>query len=475
VKLLKSLAITTRSLLTNKLRSALSKLRAITKRSFLIKKWRSLLKSLAVTKRSLLAGRLRSALLEALTIAVRSLMANRLRSALTMLGIIIGVGAVITLMSVGEGAQAAITSTFEQMGTNVLYVMSTSSEEGGMMAVQYGQMTPNLTLDDAEALESIPSVTAVASVNENYVEVTAGGENKTAIIHGATPEYQEVYKYPVASGEFFSNRDVALRNTVVVLGSQVAEDLFGDEDPIVQRVKIKGKRFDIIGVLEPKGGAIMGISMDDIVVTPITTFQTRLFTQQTARGEDAVQSIALTVASADAIDDVRGEVEDILRYRHRIDADEDDDFTVVSMEQMLGQLQQVLGIFTIVLGAIASISLLVGGIGIMNIMLVSVTERTREIGIRKAVGAKRRDILIQFLLEAAVLSLLGGAIGIIGGWMLAFLISLIDIGGTNLHSVVSLNIVILAVTVSVIIGLASGVYPALRAAKLNPIDALRYG
>ncbi len=412
---------------------------------------------------------------EALAIAIRSLLANKLRSALTMLGIIIGVGAVITLMSVGRGAQAAITSTFEELGTNVLYVMSTSVEEGGMMALQYGASTPTLTLDDARALERIDSVTAIASVNENIVEITADGESTVAIIHGATPEYQEVYKYSIALGEFFSDSDVASRDRVVVLGAKVAEDLFGDEDPVGQRVKIQGKRFTVIGVMEPKGGAMMGVSMDDIVVTPITTFQTRLFTQRTPSGEDAVQSIALQVASADAVDDVTDEIEDILRRRHRLSADESNDFAVVSMEQMLGMFQQVLGIFTLVLGAIASISLLVGSIGIMNIMLVSVTERTREIGIRKAVGAKRRDILIQFLLEAAVLSLLGGAVGIIGGWMLSFLISLIDIGGITLHSVVSADIVILAVSVSVIIGLASGVYPAMRAARLNPIEALRYG
>jgi len=414
-------------------------------------------------------------LFESLVIAIRSVLANKLRSSLTMLGIIIGVGAVITLMSVGSGAQAAITSTFEKMGTNVLYVMSTSAEGGGMMAVQYGNMTPTLTLDDAKALESVRSVAAVAPVNENYVEVTAGGESKVAIIHGASPEYQQVYNYSIASGEFFSDRNIASRSNVVVLGSGVAEDLFGSDEPVGQAVKIKGKRFTVIGVLEPKGGAIMGVSLDDIVVTPITTFQTRLFTQQTARGENAVQTIALTVASADAIDNVKGEVETILRHRHRIAADEDDDFAVVSMEQMLGMFQQVLGIFTIVLGAIASISLLVGGIGIMNIMLVSVTERTREIGIRKAVGAKRRDILLQFLLEAAMLSLVGGGIGIIGGWLVSKVISLVDIGGITIHSVVSPDIVILAVSVSVFIGLASGIYPAMRAARLNPIDALRYG
>jgi putative ABC transport system permease protein len=414
-------------------------------------------------------------LIESLSIAIRSLLANKLRSTLTMLGIIIGVGSVITLMSVGRGAQASITSTFEQMGTNVLYVMSTSAEEGGMMAIQYGSMSPTLTLEDAKALERIDSVTAVASVNENIVDITAGGESKMAIIHGASAEYPQVYTHSIASGQFFSDRQVASRDTVVVLGSQVAEDLFGDDDPVGERVKIKGKRFTVIGVLEPKGGAMMGVSMDDIVVTPITTFQTKLFTQRTASGQDAVQTIALQVADAESVDWATEEIEDVLRRRHHLTGDDKNDFAIISMEQMLGMLQQVTGILTIVLGAIAGISLLVGGIGIMNIMLVSVTERTREIGIRKAVGAKRRDILNQFLLEAAVLSLLGGGVGIVGGWLLSFLISLIDIGGITLHTVVSWDVVILAVAVSVFIGLASGIYPAMRAARLNPIDALHYG
>jgi len=414
-------------------------------------------------------------LFESLAIAIRSLLANKLRSSLTMLGIIIGVGAVITLMSVGRGAQAAITSTFEQLGTNLLSVMSRSPEVGGIAGLSPVFVTPTLTLDDAKALEGVPSVVAVVPVNENFVEVIADGESKVAIIHGASPEYQEVYNYSLASGQFFSDRNVAARDNVLVLGSEVASELFGSDDPVGQWVKIKGRRFTVVGVLEPKGGAIMGVSLDNVVVTPITTFQTRLFTQRTARGEDAVQSIALTVASAEAIDEVKAEIGTILRKRHRIAADEKDDFAVVSMEQMLGMLQQVTGIFTIVLGAIASVSLLVGGIGIMNIMLVSVTERTREIGIRKAVGAKRRDILLQFLLEAAMLSLVSGGIGIVGGGGLSFLISKLEIGGITIHSVVSPDIVILAVSVSVFIGVASGIYPAMRAARLNPIDALRYG
>ncbi|MCJ7744183.1 MAG: ABC transporter permease [Dehalococcoidales bacterium] len=213
-------------------------------------------------------------LIDSLFIALRSLSSNKLRSSLTMLGIIIGVGAVISLMSVGSGAQANITSTFEQMGTNLLTVIPSSGEGGGLAGMSYAFMTPTLTLDDAKALEGIRSVVAVVPVNENYIEITTGGESKVVIIHGASSGYQQVYNYSLASGQFISDRNVASRDSVVVLGDEVARDLFGSNDPMGQKVKMKGNRFTVIGVLEPKGGAIMGISLDNVVVTPITTFQT---------------------------------------------------------------------------------------------------------------------------------------------------------------------------------------------------------
>jgi len=414
-------------------------------------------------------------LLDSFIIAIRALSSNKLRSSLTMLGIIIGVAAVITLMSVGRGAEASVTSTFEQVGANVVTVIPRSPEVEGFAALSPVFSTPTLTLDDAEALERIPSVIAITPVNENYIRITYDGEGTTAIVHGVTPEYLDVYKYSLAWGRFITEKDVNARGRVVVLGSEVAKELFGFDDPVGQTVKMKGYRFTIIGVLEAKGGVMMGVSMDNLLVTPVTTFQTRLFPQKTASGEDAVASIAIQLVSDEAIDEATADAESILRKRHRIDEDEKDDFAVVSQEQILGVVSQITGVFTIFLGAIASISLLVASIGIMNIMLVSVTERTREIGIRKAVGAKRRDILLQFLVEASLLSLVGGGIGIAIGWLLSGLISKLNVGGMTIGAVVSPDIVILAISVSVVIGLASGIYPAMRAARLNPIDALHYG
>lgn len=413
-------------------------------------------------------------LIESLAIALRSLFSNKLRSSLTMLGIIIGVGSVITLMSVGRGAEASITSTYEEMGTNLLQVVPRSADIEGLAGLAPAFSTPSLTLKDATALERVHYVTAIVPVNENMVKINYGNEGKTSLIHGTTPEYLAVMSYSLESGQFISERHVGIRDTVVVLGSDVASDLFGTIDPVGKIAKIKGYRFTVIGVLERKGGAIMGISFDNLIIVPITTFQTRLFTQKTPTGEDAVASISLKVASAEYMNEVKQEVESVMRTNHRLKADEKDDFSVVSQEQMLSMITQITGIFTIFLGAIASISLIVGSIGIMNIMLVSVTERTREIGIRKAVGAKRRDILLQFLLEAAMLSFVGGGIGIIGGWLVALVISMIDIGGMKIAATVSPDIVILAVSVSIIIGLVSGIYPAMRAARLNPIDALHY-
>ena len=414
-------------------------------------------------------------LINSFTIAIKSLFANKLRSALTVLGIVIGVAAVISLVSVGRGAQAGITSTFQQMGSNVIFVQPRNPDAPGMAGLSPAYATASLTLDDAEAIADSHLVLEVAPTNENFIEIVADDESVFGVMHGSTPGYQEAFSYSLASGQFISDRNVARRDTVVVLGHSMAEDLFGSQDPTGQRIKIKERWFTVIGVLEPKGGAFMGFSMDDIAVTPITTYQTRLFTQRTTRGEDAVQSIAVQVSGSEVMDDAIEDIETILRKRHRIDPGDKDDFVVVSQEQILGVFEQVTEVFTIFLGAVAGISLLVGSIGIMNIMLVSVTERTREIGIRKAVGAKRRDILLQFLLEAAMLSLGGGGIGIIVGWLVSKAISLIDLGGMKIQPVVSPDIVVLAIVVSVFIGLLSGTYPAMRAARLNPIDALHYG
>ena len=413
--------------------------------------------------------------IDSFIIAIRSLSANKLRSALTMLGIIIGIGAVIAIMAGGRGMETYVTSTLEELGTDVLYVQPVNPDAPGAAAMAPMYATPSLTLDDAEAIARIPSVLGVAPTNENFVTLTFGDETIASVIEGTTPEFKEAFGSEIASGQFISERNVASRDSVVVLGSETAKDLFGDEDPVGQKIKINEKRFTVIGVLVPKGSAMLGFSLDELAVVPITTYQTRLFTQRTPSGEDAVQSIGVLVSGPEVMDDVKADIETTLRQRHRIDEDEKDDFSIVSMEQMIGIFSDITGAVSIFLAFIASIGLLVASIGIMNIMLVSVTERTREIGIRKAVGAKRRDILVQFLLEAATLSLVGGAAGIALGWTLAFAISFIaGLAGFPMQAALSPLHVIIAVSVSIIIGLVSGIYPALRAARLNPIDALHY-
>jgi len=413
---------------------------------------------------------------EALVISIRSLFANKMRSVLTMLGIIIGVGAVIAIMAGGRGMENAVTSTLKDLGTDVLYVQPTNPDAPGAAGMSPGYALDTLTLDDSEAIARIPGVLGVAPTNENFAEITYGSEKVNSVIEGSTAEFQTMSNYELASGQFITERNVASRDSVVVLGSTTAESLFGDEDPVGQRVKIKDKRFTVVGVLATKGGSMFGFSMDEIVVVPITTYQTRLFTQRTPGGEDAVQSIGVLVAGPEQMDDVRADIEPTLRRRHHLTGDDKNDFSIVSMEQMIGVFTSITGVVSIFLAAIASIGLLVASIGIMNIMLVSVTERTREIGIRKAVGAKRRDILLQFLIEAAALSLVGGAAGIVFGWLLSLAISFIATSaGFPLEAILSPMHVIIAVGVSLVIGLVSGIYPAMRAARLNPIDALHYG
>ena len=403
-------------------------------------------------------------------IALTGLGANKMRSTLTILGVVIGVAAVISLMSIGRGSQAAITNNIESMGTNLLFVSPGASTQEGVRGAQGSAGT--LTLEDAEAISEVPAVVAVAPQVSSFVQVVAGRQNTRTQVIGVTPEYQFVRNFPLAQGDFITASQVKNRAKVVVLGSSVSETLFGRLIPIGESVKINGIQYKVIGVLESKGGTGFG-SQDDVIMAPITTVQARMSRQVTTSGGLSVQSINVQVGSANNIDAATQQITAILEERHNVIAG-NDDFTITSQQDMVQTLNESTGVFVIFLAAIAGISLLVGGIGIMNIMLVSVTERTREIGIRKSVGARRRDILLQFMVESATLSLLGGGIGILLGWGISRLISGLNISGTTINTVMSADILILAVSVSAAIGIVFGLYPAYRAARLNPIDALRY-
>lgn len=403
-----------------------------------------------------------------------SLGANKLRAGLTMLGVIIGVGAVIALVSIGRGAQAAITSQIESIGTNLLFVRPGSAQqEGGVRGAQGSAGT--LTLEDGNALRDVSGVVGIAPEVDAFGQVSFQGNNSNVRIIGVTPEYADVRSFHASSGEFINASNVTANSLVACLGSEVASTLFGDTDPLRQsmRVNLGGSTtipIQVQCVLESKGGTGF-LSQDNQIFVPITTAQTRLSRGQRFRGGNNVDVLNVQLADASIGPQVTEEIGNILRDRHRVIQD---DFQVQSQQDILNSASAITGALTLFLGGVAAISLIVGGIGIMNIMLVSVTERTREIGIRKAVGAKRRDILAQFLTEATVLSGFGGVIGTLLGWGIAQLVGNVSLGTTTIKPVVGADAVALAVGFSVAIGLFFGIYPAFRASALNPIDALRY-
>ncbi len=409
--------------------------------------------------------------LESIRLATRGLSANKMRSALTMLGIIIGVGAVIALLSIGQGAQNAITEQIQGIGSNLIFVFPGTLTQAG---ASFGAGTlASLTLEDAEAIANpanCPDCAAVAPQTTRNLQIVYRGANTYTSVVGTTPELALVRKLTLEQGDFFDEQEWATAARVAVLGNSIAQDLFGDESPLAQTVRIDRVPFRVIGVLVEQGRGGPGSNLDNNVFVPLTTARGRLFGGTVARGGgESVALINVSALSEERIDSAVQEITELLRERHMIEFQEDD-FTVTSQKDILGVFNQVSSIMTIFLTAIAGISLLVGGIGIMNIMLVSVTERTREIGIRKAVGAKRQDIMVQFLIEAVVLSVFGGLIGIAFGAGAAELVNLTG----ALVTQVSAQSVILAVGFSITVGLFFGLYPARRAASLNPIDALRY-
>jgi len=409
---------------------------------------------------------------ESIRVATRSLGANKLRSALTMLGIVIGVAAVVTLVAIGRGTQEAVTSQIQSIGTNVLFVRPGAAQMGGVRAEAGSAQT--LTYEDALALAdpaNAPAVALVAPEVNIFGQAVYQNQNTRTRITGVTPEYSAVRNASVADGEFINPSQVTARSTVAVLGANVASTLFGDTEPVGQTIRINNVSFRVIGVLQAKGGTGFG-NQDDVILVPLTTAQTRLYRGTQVGGSASVNQINVQVVDARSIDQAIQEISTICRERHHILYD--DDFQVQSQQDILNSLTQVTGVFTLFLGFIAAISLVVGGIGIMNIMLVSVTERTREIGIRKAVGARRSDILSQFLTEATILSVVGGVIGVVISLLLARLISGQQLGTMSLRPVITLDSILLAVTFSIAVGLFFGIYPATRAAALNPIEALRY-
>jgi putative ABC transport system permease protein len=406
--------------------------------------------------------------LEALRLAFSGLLGNRLRSGLTMLGILIGVGAVVLLVAVGNGASASVQSQIQGLGSNLLIVFPQSSRNTQGVSQGFGSAN-TLTYEDMQALndqKASPDITAAVPNTQRNTQMTYSNQNWSTQVTGTTAKFTQVRDYKMAGGAFFTDADVNDNARVVVLGQTVVDNLFSGQEPVGQTVKINRQNFRVIGVLASKGAS--GFSnQDDLAVVPITSAWNYLL-----GGRNQIQSIYVQASSSGATDAATSEVNQVLLSRHHISDPTNADFRVLSQADILASATQITGILTVLLGAIAAISLVVGGIGIMNIMLVTVTERTREIGIRKAIGANRRDVLLQFLIESMFLSGMGGVLGIATGVGLSLLLP--KIVPSLPAPVVSPSSVALAFGVSVGIGIFFGIYPANRAARLSPIQALRY-
>jgi putative ABC transport system permease protein len=401
-------------------------------------------------------------------IALRALRVNKLRSTLTMLGIIIGVGAVIAMVAIGSGAQARVAEQLQALGANMIFVFPGSTTSGGLRAGAGSSIS--LTEEDAWTIQrDVQGVVVAAPTMRGSGQLVWGNLNWSTMIVGVTPEYFDARDWPMTSGRVFTQEDVDGAAKVAILGQTVAQSLFGDTDPIGQTVRVKKLLCTVVGVLESKGQNTFGQDQDDVIVIPLTTAKRKVLGVSLANAR-TVNGISIKVAENEDLKEVQQQIRDLVRQRHRLQPGQDDDFGIRSAAEMVQTKDEQAQLMTKLLMSIASVSLLVGGIGIMNIMLVSVTERTREIGLRMAVGARGRDILTQFLVEALTVALIGGSVGVVAGLGASFALAYFG----EWRTVVSPPAILLAFTFSGLIGIFFGFYPARKAAGLNPIDALRY-